>query len=233
MIEGQQNYRNKLKEILSLRSESNNNNTNQQQQQPQQNVPEQGIPENTEPVDDNMYETDPDSTGSFPIPQEGHNVMDPALMQQPAYDDNGIQILNDIASDESLPVLGYYISQLSHLGEKAQARLIARASAFQSKNQVFSNIVDTRDYQMAQDDYAYAKLLSTADFTAFDMNTDYFTAEAIMESQHNIRLRRSRKALNLQMINTRREESYMGGGQAQQEEHKNVWSKIPFIGGGR
>jgi hypothetical protein len=230
MIEGQQSYRNKLNEILNLRQDPKYN-IPQQPAQPGQM--DQGLPP-TEPVDEDLFEPDENAEpeGAFPLQQDSKNVIDPTLMQQPAYDDNGIQILNDIASDESLPMLGYFVGHLSHLGEKAQARLIARATSFQSKNQVFSNIVDTRDYQMAQDDFQYAKLLSTADFTAFDMNTDYFTAEAIMEAQFNIRLRRSRKALNLQMINTRREESFMGGGAAQQEEHKGVWQKIPFIGGG-
>lgn len=219
-------YIDKLKELMHLKAK--------------QNVQFE-TPEATQhvatPLADEFYEDkeaarETSAENAFPIQRHPDNdVIDPSLMQQPAYDDNGIQILNDIASDESLPVLNYYIAQLSQLGDKAQARLIARASSALSKNQVFSNIVDSRDYMMAQDDFKYAQLLSKADFTAFDMNTDMFVAEAIMEQNFNIRLRRSRKALNLQMINTQRTEM-AGGGYAQEEQHQKIWQKVPFLGGG-
>lgn len=153
------------------------------------------------------------------------------LMQQPVYEDTSAQVLNDVAADESFPTLVYYIEHLSHLGEKARARLIARASAFQSKNQVFSNIVDVRDYQMAFDDFAYAQLLSKGDFTSFDMNTDYFTAEAIMEHQFGIRLRRSREALNLSMINTQRSVQEFPQQSPAHQEQQKLRNRIPFIGG--
>jgi len=199
-------------------------------QQQQQQQPDNRGNNNAQYPDE---ENDPivEQTGHFPVRPTQNDIVDPSLIQQPSYDDNNIQLLNDTAADESLPVLNFYISQLSHLGDKAQGRLIARAASFQSKNQVFSNIVDTRDYQMAQDDFQYAQILSKADFTAFDMNTDYFTAEAIMEAQFNIRLRRSRKALNLSMFNTQRQESVMSG-QQHQEENQKIWQKVPFLGGG-
>jgi hypothetical protein len=159
----------------------------------------------------------------------GKKLYDRQLMQQPMYDEPTMQILNDIAADESFPVLVQYITQLSHLGRQAQARLIARASAFQSKNQVFSNIQNLNDYMMAQDDFTYAQILSKADYSTYDMNADYFTAEAIMEAQFNIRLRRSKNALNLLQINTQRQESIMSQHPAQEEERK-LRSKIPFLG---
>jgi hypothetical protein len=159
----------------------------------------------------------------------GKKLYDRQLMQQPMYDEPTMQILNDIAADESFPVLVQYITQLSHLGRQAQARLIARASAFQSKNQVFSNIQNLNDYMMAQDDFTYAQILSKADYSTYDMNADYFTAEAIMEAQFNIRLRRSKNALNLLQINTQRQESIMGN-RPQQEEERKLSRKIPFLG---
>jgi len=159
----------------------------------------------------------------------GKKLYDRQLMQQPMYDEPTMQILNDIASDESFPILVQYITQLSHLGRQAQARLIARASAFQSKNQVFSNIQNQNDYMMAQDDYTYAQIMSKCDYSTYDTNADYFTAEAIMEAQFNIRLRRSRNALNLLQINTQRQESIMSQHPAQEEERK-LRSKIPFLG---
>ncbi len=220
MTDGTNNKRfaEKLKELVQLKK-------NQDKQYDPDN-----LPPITQPVSEEMYE-DPNEEAALPPqlnPRE--DVIDPSLMQQPSYDDNNIQMLNDIAADESLSVLGYYIGQLSQLGDKAQARLITRATAFQSKNQVFSNIVGTRDYQMAQDDFKYAQILSKADFTAFDMNADYFVSEAIMEAQFNIRLRRSRNALNLQMINTQRTE--MAGGHQSEEQHNKIWQKVPFLGGG-
>jgi hypothetical protein len=160
----------------------------------------------------------------------GKKLYDRQLMQQPIYDEPTMQILNDIASDESFPILVQYITQLSHLGRQAQARLIARASAFQSKNQVFSNINNQNDYMMAQDDFTYAQILSKCDYSTYDTNADYFTAEAIMEAQFNIRLRRSRNALNLLQINTQRQESIMGQQHPQQEEERKLSRKIPFLG---
>jgi hypothetical protein len=225
MVNGQsRRYTEKLKELLHLK----------EKQTRQYDTPE--VPSvSAVPVGNDFYEDEnsKESTAEnvFPIQRNSdQDVIDPSLMQQPAYDDNGIQILNDIASDESLPVINYYISQLSQLGQKAQARLIVRASAALSKNYVFSNIVDSRDYMMAQDDFKYAQLLSKADFTAFDMNADMFTAEAVLEANFNARIRRSRKALNLQMINTQRTE--MAGGHQQEEQHQKIWQKVPFLGGG-
>ena len=160
----------------------------------------------------------------------GKNLYDRNLMQQPIYDEPTMQVLNDIAADESFPILVQYITQLSHLGRQAQARLIARASAFQSKNQVFSNIQNQNDYMMAQDDFTYAQILSKADFSSYDTNADYMTSEAIMEAQFNIRLRRSRNALNLLQVNTQRQESVMSGSQQAQHEERSLRSKIPFLG---
>jgi hypothetical protein len=159
----------------------------------------------------------------------GKKLYDRQLMQQPIYDEPTMQILNDVSADESFPILVQYITQLSHLGRQAQARLIARASAFQSKNQVFSNIQNLNDYMMAQDDFTYAQILSKADYSTYDMNADYYTAEAIMEAQFNIRLRRSKNALNLLQLNTQRSESIMGN-RPQQEEERKLSRKIPFLG---
>ena len=159
----------------------------------------------------------------------GKKLYDKQLLQQPMYDDPTMQVLNDTSADESFPLLVQYITQLSHLGRQAQARLIVRASAFQSKNQVFSNIQNQNDYMMAQDDYMYAQILSKADYSTYDMNADYFTAEAVMEAQFNIRLRRSRNALNLLQLNTQRQESVMGG-HPQADEERKLSRKIPFLG---
>jgi len=159
----------------------------------------------------------------------GKKLYDRQLMQQPMYDEPTMQILNDTAADESFPVLVQYITQLSHLGRQAQARLIVRSASFQSKNQVLSNIQNLNDYMMAQDDFTYAQILSKADFSTYDMNADYFTAEAIMEAMFNIRLRRSKNALNLLQFNTQRQESIMGG-RPQQEEEQKLRRKIPYLG---
>jgi hypothetical protein len=189
-----------------------------------------------EEIEQSLIEGDPSVYQGDHNPNEderefvgGKKLYDRQLMQQPMYDEPTMQILNDIASDESFPILVQYITQLSHLGRQAQARLIARASAFQSKNQVFSNIQNQNDYMMAQDDFTYAQIMSKCDYSSYDTNADYFTAEAIMEAQFNIRLRRSRNALNLLQINTQRQESIMSQHPAQEEERK-LRSKIPFLG---
>lgn len=208
--------------------------TNEKQQY-EPKVPQ--LPDYAEPVtvNDGLFEDDPiGGEGPFPkIEDNSGNVIDQSLMRQPSYEENQIQLMNDIASDESLGVLTYYIQNLSQLGNKAQARLVTRATAFQSKNQVFSNIENQRDYLMAQDDFEYAKILSKADFTSFDMNADYYVAEAIMEAQFNIRLRRSKRALNLLQLNTQRSESGPTGGYHQQQEKQGILQKLSFLGGNR
>jgi hypothetical protein len=218
-------YRDKLKELLNLKSKRQQYYDVSEVPNPvTMPVPEPDYPNNQRGVDENDNE--------FQVQSDIHrDVIDPSLTAQPSYDEGGIQILNDIAADESLPVISFFISRLAQLGDKAQARLLVRAAASQSKNQVFSNIVDTRDYQMAIDDYKYAQILSKADFTAFDMNADYLMTEALIDSQHAIRLRRSRRALNLQMINTTRTEM-AGGSDYQTEDHRKIWQKVPFLGGG-
>jgi hypothetical protein len=154
---------------------------------------------------------------------------DDSLMQQPVYDVPQIQIMNDIASDESFPMFVNFIENHSRLGNTAKARILVRAAAFLSKNQVFSNIVDLKDYLMATDDFAYATLLEKADFVSYDMNAEYFEGNALLEATFNIRLRRSRNALNLLQINTHREESIYPVN-TQMQEQQRLRNKIPFIG---
>jgi hypothetical protein len=163
--------------------------------------------------------------GNAPPPK----LYDQRNMQQPMYDEPTMQILNDVAADESFPVLLQYVTQLSGLGRQAQARLIARMATFQSKNQVFSNLQNQNDFMKAQDDFLYAGILSTADMTTYDTNADFFTAQALMEASFNTRLLRSRNALNLLQLNTQRSESVMGSNPAQQEESK-LRRKIPLLG---
>ena len=122
-------------------------------------------------------------------------------VSQPSYDSQSAQLTNDIAADESQPVVLHFIKN-SSMGTNAKKRLIMRVSAFLSKNQVYSNIENLRDFQMVQDDFEYARILARTDFTSYDMTSDFLSAEAVVEAQHNIRLRRSRRALNLKQLNT-------------------------------
>jgi len=52
-----------------------------------------------------------------------------------------------------------------------------------------------------------------------------------MEGNVNLRLRRSRKALNLRQVNTRREESVSEQVVRDEADDKRLRSKIPFLGG--
>ena len=152
-----------------------------------------------------------------------------AMLDQPMYDNPQNQLINDIAKDESHPALYNFILG-AEMGMKAKMRLITRAAAFQSKNQVFSNIENTRDFQMIQDDFELVRKFARLDFTSYDLTADYFTADAIMESMHNIRLRRSRRALNLRQINTQRSESVMEQQALEDSEDKRLGRKVPLIG---
>lgn len=165
--------------------------------------------------------------GLFPLPIQHDPINDPALTSQPSYDDNSIQILNDTAADDSEPSVHNFLA-ISEMGKKMKKRIDVRASVFLSKNQVFSNIIDNRDFLMAQDDFEYSKILSEADANSIDLSSEYYTAASIIEAGFNIRLRRSRKALNLSMFNTVRQESVLA--QAPAPEERKIWQKIPFLG---
>ena len=133
--------------------------------------------------------------------EEGYEDEDFGRIPQPSYDNQAAQLTNDIAADESQPVLMDFIKK-SRIGFIGKTRLMMWAAVFLSKNQVYSNVENIRDFQMVQDDYEYVKLISRCDFTSYDMTPDYLAAEAAIEAQHNIRLRRSRRALNLKQLNT-------------------------------
>ena len=84
---------------------------------------------------------------------------------------------------------------------------------------------------MVQDDVKYVQMLARLDFTQYDLTTDYLTTMATMEGNVNLRLRRSRKALNLRQVNTRREESVSEQVVRDEADDKRLRSKIPFLGG--
>jgi hypothetical protein len=158
-------------------------------------------------------------------------LYDQNLLDQPAYEDTTIQAINDMAADEAFPVIVAYVNHHSRLGKQTKARLIVRAAAFESKNHVLSYLTSQNDLMAAQDDFQMVGILSKADMTSMDMTSDFFTAETLVESQHNIRLRRSREALNLLQITTRRSETVMTEQRRHEEkEEKGLRRRIPILG---
>ena len=192
---------------------------------------DQSHPDYDDPqIDEDLGEEydDDELTG---VPDGSHSIIPTGPIDEPVYDAPGLQILNDIAMDESRPAIYRYI-QRSRITPAAKKRLNTILAAFLSKNQVFSNIENLRDFQMVQDDVKYVQMLSRIDYTQYDLTADYHTAMAIMEGNVNLRLRRSRKALNLRQVNTRREESVSEQVVRDEAEDKRLRSKIPFLGGG-
>lgn len=178
--------------------------------------------------DDPGNEYDDELTG---VPSGSHCIIPTGPIDEPVYDAPGLQILNDIAMDESRPAIYRYI-QTARITRAAKVRLSMILAALLSKNQVFSNIENFRDFQMVQDDVKYVQMLSRLDYTQYDLTADYYAVMAIMEGNVNLRLRRSRKALNLRQVNTRREESVSEQVVRDDAEEKRLRSKIPFLGGG-
>ncbi|MFA5137377.1 MAG: hypothetical protein WC489_08370 [Patescibacteria group bacterium] len=177
-----------------------------------------------------------DSRALVPVDDPDISLYDPSITESPHFEDDSVKIITEVARDESLANVVYYIEHLSHMDRPAKARLIARAGCFMSKNYVFSNISDAMDLMRVVDDYEYVKKLSRIGLNTFDRNIDYLTAEGLIEAQHSIRIRRSKEALNLKMINTRRQESSMEQSVRNQQEEGRFRSKIPIIGswfGGR
>jgi len=161
----------------------------------------------------------------------GQPLYDQNLLDQPSYEDTTIQAINDMAADEAFPVIVAYVNHHSRLGKQTKARLIVRAAAFESKNHVLSYLTSQNDLMAAQDDFQMVGILSKADMTSMDMTSDFFTAETLVESQHNIRLRRSREALNLLQITTRRSEQIMTEQRRHEEkEEKSLRRRIPLLG---
>jgi len=162
---------------------------------------------------------------------EDQPLYDQNLLDQPAYEDTTIQAINDMAADEAFPVIVAYVNHHSRLGKQTKARLIVRAAAFESKNHVLSYLTSQNDLMAAQDDFQMVAILSKADMTSMDMTSDFFTAETLIESQHNIRLRRSRDALNLLQLTTRRTENIMTEQRRHEEkEEKSLRRRIPLLG---
>lgn len=193
-------------------------------------------PDDVSYADDDLYDDnydgeegiDPQGGGAGRNPYGGYDGEEFGEVSQPSYDSQSAQLTNDIAADESQPVTLHFIKD-AHMGNSAKKRMIMRLSAFLSKNQVFSNIENTRDFQMVQDDFEYAKILSRTDFTSYDITSDYLSAEAVLEAQHNIRLRRSRRALYLKQLNTSIQRSE-NVDMTETEENKKLNRKFSFLG---
>ena len=164
------------------------------------------------------------------VPDGSHCLVPTGPIDEPVYDAPSLQLLNDIAMDESGPAIYRYI-QRARITRIAKDRMNMILAAFLSKNQVFSNIENLKDFQMVQDDVKYVQMLARLDFTQYDLTTDYLTTMATMEGNVNLRLRRSRKALNLRQVNTRREESVSEQVVRDEADDKRLRSKIPFLGG--
>jgi hypothetical protein len=180
----------------------------------------------SEPEDEEI-ETDDLLTG---VPDGSYASISSGPIDEPVYDAPSLQMLNDIAMDESRPAI-YRFIQTARITRAAKTRLSVILAAFLSKNQVFSNIENLRDFQMAQDDIKYVQMVSRLDYTQFDLTADYHTGMALMESNVNLRLRRSRKALNLRQVNTQRSENVSEQVVREEADDKRLRSKIPFLGG--
>lgn len=177
--------------------------------------------------EDEEFETDDPETG---VPDGSYASISSGPIDEPVYDAPGLQILNDTAMDESRPAI-YRFIQTARITRAAKTRLTVILAAFLSKNQVFSNIENLRDFQMAQDDIKFVQMVSRLDYTQYDLTADYHTGMALMEGNVNLRLRRSRKALNLRQLNTQRSENVSEQVAREEADDKRLRSKIPFLGG--
>ncbi len=191
-----------------------------------------------------MEDLDPDSFGrdteDEEEPRTGREVVpvqremplyDSSITENPYFADDSVKIVTEVARDESLANVVYFIEHLSHMDKVAKSRMIAAAGCFMSKNYVFSNITDTLDLMRVLDDFDFVMKLQRIGLTTFDRNVDYLTASGLIQAQHSIRIRRSKDALNLRMINTRRQESSMEQHIKAQREEGQFARKIPLIGG--
>jgi hypothetical protein len=156
-------------------------------------------------------------------------LFDASVTRGPGFEQEAYKILHETARDESLPETVFFILN-SHLSKRAKLRKIAGAAAFLSKNPVYSYLTNPLDFMQAQDDYWMFHLVHRIGLTSFDRNVDFMTADAIIEGNFNLRLRRSRDALNLKSLTTSTTRAENVDMSPRQQEERTLRSKIPLIG---
>lgn len=176
---------------------------------------------------DDEYPDDDGPSSRRPSSFSGLNGDSP--LDQPLYEDGRLQMFNDVAKDESLATFLEYLTK-SPLSKDVKVRLVAQAAAFLSKNYVFSVLDHERDQQMAMDDIEMSFQMAEIGMTRYDMNIDYLTAKANLQSNINIRLRRSKGGLFLKQLNTTRNESVSEERMQADKETRSFRQKIPIIG---
>lgn len=189
------------------------------------------------PEDDEEYDDEPDievqeleeEVDLRGVQNEASQIYHPSVVQQSSYEIEPIKIIYDASRDESLPQLVFYVMN-TPMSREAKMRLIAQAACYLSKNHVYSNLVDVRDYMAAQDDFELSKVLARFGLTSFDRNVDYLEAVSLIEAEHSIRLRRSRDALNLKQLNTQRSENVSYDNPVAQRDERKLRQKLPLIG---
>lgn len=177
---------------------------------------------------ENESEDFPEDDNEMPRSPYSDFAAEPPL-DQPLYEDGRLQMFNDVAKDESLKTYLDYLNN-SPLSSDVKARLVAQAGAFLSKNYVFSILDSERDLHMATDDMELAFMMAEIPMTRYDKNTDYLNARAILQSNIGIRLRRSKRGMFLDKINTTRSESISEEKMQSDKETRSFRQKIPIIG---
>lgn len=190
---------------------------------------EEHIPSNQEDETEEDDQGEELGDGEFSLDSAAPELYDGSVLEQSKFEDDNIRIITEVARDESLPNLVHYIEKVSKMSYIAKARLIAMATCFLSKNYVYSNISDPLDMMRVQDDYEYVRLVSRIGLSSFDRSIDFLTAGALTESQFNIRIRRSKGALNLLQVNTQRTESTQTQRTKIMQDERKVQSRIPLI----
>lgn len=153
-------------------------------------------------TDDDLDNQDSEEYGDEETDPQEQPPYHESVTQNASYENEGAKLTNDVARDESLQELIFFTTALAKLTRPVQARVAAMAACYLSKNYVFSNIVNPTDMIQVQDDFEYVKLVSKVGVTTFDRNMDYLTAVGLIESNLNVRLRRSRDALGLKSLST-------------------------------
>ncbi len=184
---------------------------------------EEAIDEISSENNDEFDYNDNDLETNSPI----HNE---SLLKPESYEGEGARFMENVARDETVDDILFYIQSKSKLSPQAQARLAVFSACFQSKNTVYSVFTDKNDFMQALDDLKYVKKVMRFGLKRRDRNVDWETSLGLIESQSLLRLRQSKGGMARKQLNTTVSESVHETREARREEQKSLAGKIPIIG---
>jgi hypothetical protein len=174
---------------------------------------------------DSYYDKSDEPLDNLEEPIHSENLLAPE-----GYEGESARFMENVARDETIDDILFFIKNHSKLSPQAQARLSVFAACFQSKNTVYSVFTDRNDFLQAIDDLKYVEKISQFGLRRRDRNVAWEMSKGLIESQAYLRLRQSKGGLARKQLNTTVSESVHENRETKREEQKQLARKIPLIG---